>query len=271
MKFSLVNRLNYLLEAIYYDAFATKNIVLFEYDPTYPRVFMNDVGGIISSLENAIKAHLYATNNNKILVKFKLTNYNAEHVFFRIFFDAQNDIQSLDDRYITELQKIVKKNNYQIIMVDDAKIHINVAMQLNKTAKEHKIQLKNNYIKKSHAVIAYDDRDGFEILYKQLKHIGIEVKQKHDYANLKAHLSDAIYCPDIIFIQNSYLENQQEFAEILNLQKFRKFQIIVIYDKDEKTQNNIKIHTIALRQPYTYDILIAVLNLAYQNKLLNKF
>lgn len=259
--FDLVTGLNFLLEALYYDGFTTGNKILFDYLPTYPRKFKANMAGVIKVFEYCAKTFLYSTRNTKLTISFKLTNYTKEMVYFRVNFKIDQKLDRLNENYLKIARTAASELKVSMLIARD-EITLDFGMGLTQNSVEP-LGLKSEDIKKYKAVIAYSDDDGFKILTNQLKNIGIDVKPKHDFAVLKMHIEDKIYRPNLVFLYKKIIDNRVEFEQILEYKKLKGFSIIAICDNDDFLDDKIKNDVIVLRQPYTYDVLCAVLNMAY--------
>lgn len=262
-----VEKLNLLLEALYFDAIDSGNSVVFEYDPSYPRVYAIDAHNIIKSIEYTTKSYLKILKNARVHINFKLTNYNSDTLFFSVFFRSNIEIAGTHDEELLGLAKQHAKDaGSKLIVIDKTTMVLSTYAILDKNSKNN-ITLKNPKINSYYAVIAYEDNEAFEILRKILKFIGIKTGSRNDYENFKKHINDGIYHPSIVFLHKKYLKNEQNIKDILLSKATKNFSIVIICDDcdalDERLQNEV----IVVRQPYTYDSIIAALNLAYEQKM----
>ncbi|AQW81528.1 hypothetical protein [Campylobacter pinnipediorum] len=270
-EFDLVSGLNFLLETLYYDAISTNNKILFDYDLSYPRVFVGEKERLIKTLEYSAKSLLYANTQSQIIISFKLTNYDRNRVFFRITINLNENNQSnntLDKKNIQYLNKWIKYSDYEVI-INNNKIILDIKLTLgSKRDSFYEFFHLNSHFEKSkkyHTLVAYENKDGFNILKNQLLSMDINIIQKNDYETFMKHMKDAIYKPNLIFLYQDFLTKKNIFEEIYKIQKIKNFSIIIICDNENKIDKKITKDSIILRQPYTYDSLIAILNLT-QNK-----
>ncbi|MGG7048136.1 MULTISPECIES: hypothetical protein [unclassified Campylobacter] len=261
-----VERLNFLLETLYYDALDGKNRIIFEYDPSYPRVFAIDSNNVLKTMEWIAKAYLLGTSEANININFKLTNYNADTVFFSVFFSVDKDVK-LDELSIQKANKFAATAKAKILITNNNQIVLYTSATLDREIKSKNISLKSNVIKSYYAIAAYEDNLGFEILRNILKVIGVKIGSKSDFVTFKKHIKDSIYMPSVVFVSMDYFKTEQDLDELLEIQKLKGYGIVVVCHKQSKFEAKFKEHAIILREPYTYDAIVAALNYCYTKSL----
>ncbi|MBE3022347.1 hypothetical protein [Campylobacter sp. 7477a] len=262
-----IERINLFLETIYYDGERHANTILFEYDPSYPRVYKIDASNTIKCIENLTKIFLFFQSECEILIKFKLANYNTNRILFNILISSSERLKEFDQELLNAAKEYGDKAGIIIRQDKNGNFILDIEVELASDAQPTKsLDINNQAIKNYNAIIAYDNKNGFKILSNQLKFIGINVKPSSDYESLKQHITDAIYNPDLAFVQKVFLEDEQNLNELLKFKKMKHFCIVAICETDEIFKPEIKQELIILREPYSYDILRAVLDMCYERK-----
>ncbi|QKF61016.1 hypothetical protein [Campylobacter curvus] len=259
--------MNFFLDAIYKDAKESSNAVIFDYDPSYPRRYDIDATNTIKAIENLTKIFLYSQTKAKILIGFKLVNYSSSQIHFNVTIRCDKTPSQTDERLLNKAKEcaLAAEASIEIPKGNEFLLQIKATLAGNFRGK-NSLELQNEVIKKYSAVIAYENEAGFHILSNQLKFVGINVRSTSDYQSLKRHVTDAIFKPDIVFISKAFLNDEAEFEELLKFKKLKNFCIVAICEDDENFDKNAG-EVIILRQPYTYDVLRAVLDMCYAVKL----
>ncbi|MBR8464906.1 hypothetical protein KDE13_00835 [Campylobacter sp. faydin G-140] len=253
---NFIERLNLFLEAIYYDAKANENTLLFEYDPTYPETYELDASNVIKVIENISKMFIYSQHNAKILISFKLVSYGDNILFFNVTISSNKPFEHKNEELLNKALEYAKIADISVINDKDDKIILEIkARSVSNANFKNKLSLKDQNTKKYNAIIAYEDEVGFKILYNQLKFIGINVRPSSNYESLKRHVTDGIYKPDLIFVQKKFLDDIDKAKNLLEFKKLKNFIIVAICEGDENFSQELKKQIIILRQPYTYYIL----------------
>lgn len=268
MKIDLLDRLSLLLEGLYEDAKQTKNIILFDYALTYPRVFQTDVLPIIKSCEYLNKYLLFNQSSSRILFEFKLTNYARDHVVFDINLSSSKQIEEgYDDKYLNLAKRQIKLAGIELKLNKNG---ANMSVKLYTTKEPPKQILPNisqSVIKKYHALISYPDLKGFEILKSQLEYLGVNVRPTNDYLSAFEHIINPIYTPNLVFIHKNDILSEQDKKDILKAKKIKGFNVIIICENDINLNNFDEF--LILNQPYTYDMLYALITVSYSRSLSN--
>lgn len=268
----LLERINLLLEGIFRDAKNTGNVVIFDYDFSYPRVFENDPHHIIKALEYMAKFLLFNQKNSRILMSFKLTNYSTDFVIFDMILTPSKPIESgFDEKYLNLARKDMSRLYSKIdILKDRIKTSVKLKNAKSISHLSHTV-LNLEKFKKYHAVISYPDDKGFEILHRQLTQLGINVRPTSDFLNAYTHIINPIYTPNLVFIHKDDIISSKDKAEILRAKSIKNFGIVIICEKDDVLYEEDENDFMVLRQPYTYDILTAILTFTYSRSLKQDF
>ncbi|BCX79670.1 hypothetical protein [Campylobacter sp. 19-13652] len=268
MKTDLLDRISLLLEGLYEDAKQTKNIILFDYALTYPRVFETDVMPIVKACEYLNKYLLFNQSSSRVLFEFRLTNYARDHVVFDINLTSSKQIESsYDDKYLNLAKRQIKLAGIELKLAENT---INMSIKL-ATSKEPPRQslpsINQSILKKYHAIISYPDIKGFDILKSQLEHLGINVRPTNDYLSAFEHIINPIYTPNLVFIHKNDILSEQDKKEILKAKKTKGFSVIIICENDVNLKGFDEFFI--LNQPYTYDMLYAIISVSYSRSLAN--
>lgn len=266
MNVDILDRINLLLEALYEDAKASKNIILFDYDMAYPRIFQTDVLPLIKACEFLVKYMLSNQSSSRILFEFKLTNYAREHVVFDINITPSKPLQpNYDDKYLNLAKRQIKLANMEL-KLNQAGANMAIKLLSSKIPPHQPLQIINSGIlKKYHALISYPDLKGFEILKNQLEYLGINVRPSNDYLSAYAHIINPIYMPNLVFIHKSDIMSEHDKNEILKAKKLKGFSVIIICENDSNLSGFDDF--LILNQPYTYDMLYAIIATSHSRSL----
>ncbi|MCR4942165.1 MAG: hypothetical protein K5978_05175 [Campylobacter sp.] len=266
MQIDLVNRLNYFCDSLYFDAIESTNVISFSFGTNYPRIYEMDGDSLINVLSAVSKIYTKSLKKSYLHIDFKLTNYSTDYAFFNITFSCSGVFIPMN-KLISTAKKIAEANDIQIFINKNTI----VVQSKGKLVKDQQKSIKflNENIKKFHVIINYEYKMGFESISKSLRYLGLKVHQSNQYDILKHHVMDAIYKPSVVFLHQSILQNKDEFELILKYKKLKNFSIVIINDqKDDSLENNKNFFV--LRQPFTYDILIATLNTCYNEQKMAK-
>ncbi|WP_169752248.1 hypothetical protein [Campylobacter mucosalis] len=258
----LVERLNLLLDALYYDAVESENILLFSYSPAYPRRYVLNADAIIKTLELVSKIYLSSLHRAEILIDFRLTNYDTKQVFFMISFISDKYTTAIDEYLIKQALQSAKEYDARI-SIDKNAITIDIKAIFVKNQPISNINFINSAISSYHALIAYDCKDGFDILSSYLKFMGIKVNPKNDYEIIRRHIEDAIYFPAVIFIHKDILTRPGEFETLMRYKRVKKYSIVAICDGASDLPVYMEDEVIILKTPFTYDTIVGILNVCY--------
>ena len=113
------------------------------------------------------------------------------------------------------------------------------------------------------AIIACEDKDIFSIISHELSFHGLKLNRQKSFESLILHIKDAIFKPDIIFVQKEYLSDKARLDEMLTYQKLKNFYIVIISKDEAKSIKSEKMTT--LRQPFTSDSLHETLEITARN------
>jgi len=165
-------------------------------------------------------------------------------------------------KLINEADALLKELNASMNQIADGFcININIPLPKSGTFKRQNIKLFN--LSGKNAIIACEDEDIFLIISQELRFTGLKVSKQKSFENLNLHVKDAIFKPDIIFVQKEYLNDKTRLNEILTYQKLKNFYIIIISKDESKSIKGEKITT--LRQPFASDSLHETLRIVSKN------
>lgn len=274
MTYDLLLRLNLLLEGLCQDAQATKNIIIFNYDVSYPRLFKDNPQLLIKACENINKYIMYNSANAKIsddeygneacriLFEFKLTNYSSDYVLFDVVFEPTLPItRGFDEKYLKLANREAKAMGIDL-NISQKRIVLSLKMLTAQQTRQQIPAIASETLKRYHAVVSYPIAKGFEILKAQLEALGINVRPSSDFLSAFKHITDAIYTPNLVFLNSDDLkQHPQTLPQILKAQKTKGFNVIVICHDDDDKQDVDEFFY--LRQPYTYDMLYSIIFLLH--------
>ena len=253
-----LEQLNFFLEALGLDARKSGNVLVFEYDPSYPRIYEIDAANVIKTIEYAAKIFLFSQSGARILVRFRVANYNSKNVNFDVIISSNKPLQAVDENFGAKMRSYAKTARADVKIQED-KILIKISGILPDAGIENRLTIKSGFLKKYNALIAYNDETAFEILSKQLKFIGMNVRPKSDVKIFREHVINGIYKPDIVFLQKDFLTDEAAFSELLKFQKRKRFCVVIICEDANPARFWDK-SFVKLAQPYTYDVLRAAIN-----------
>ena len=107
----IIERMEILLSALYQDAQDTKNSIVFDYNPGYPRFLNFDAENFIKALENICKFFLYYTEYASISIIFHLKNYSSKAVHFNINIKSSRSVINPKQYYLNKINKYLQKAN----------------------------------------------------------------------------------------------------------------------------------------------------------------
>ena len=225
-----VAQMELFLEALFKDATTRDNAIVFNYNPNYPRYLSFEAHKLIGAIKNLSKFYLNSVSNSKLLISFTLVSYSLSLVHFDIHIRCTSCPQKPNERLVKEAGELLKELN--------AKIGKN-------------------------AIIACDDENLFLTLSHELSFTGLKLSKQKSFESLNLHIKDAIFKPDIIFVQKEYLSDKARLDEMLTYQKLKNFYIVIISKDEAKSIKSEKMTT--LRQPFTSDSLHETLGVVARN------
>ncbi|MBP5778892.1 MAG: hypothetical protein J6W17_02930, partial [Campylobacter sp.] len=134
--------------------------------------------------------------------------------------------------------------------------------------------LKNKY--HYNVLICENNEEIFNDLTLFFAQIGCAVSPNSSWQNIKKHLDDFIYKPDIVLIEAEVLKNAKEVEYLNSIQKNKKaYFAFILRNSDEfKLVKKLDFNTFKIKMPYLYDDLYALCEVvakAKQNGILTDF
>ena len=250
------------LEALFKDATERNNIIVFNYNPNYPRYLSFEAHKLIGAIKNLGRYYLKEVTNSKLSIVFNIINYSLTLIHFEIYIKCTTVPLKQNKKLINEADALLKELNASMNQIADGFcININIPLPKSGTFKRQNIKLSN--LSGKNAIIACEDEDIFSIISQELRFTGLKVSKQKSFENLNLHVKDAIFKPDIIFVQKEYLNDKTRLNEILTYQKLKNFYIIIISKDESKSIKGEKITT--LRQPFASDSLHETLKIVSKN------
>lgn len=265
MTIDLIERLNLLLEGLGQDAKNSGNVILFDYDMSYPRAFSTNPIFVIKAIEYLSKYLLFNQRQSRILIEFELSTFTTQNVVFNIILAPSRQIsESFDKKYLNLARKEIANIESELVIKQN-EILLSVRLACSKTPTKQAYEfIPLAQLKRYHALISYPDTKGFEILRAQLEFLGINVRPSSDFLSAYTHIINPIYIPNIVFIYKDDIISARDRAEIIHAMKIKNFSVVVIC---EDGAQSFEKDFITLQQPYTYDTIYAILNIAHQRAL----
>lgn len=281
-KIDIAGGLVFLASSLNEDAAKNRNRVIFDYDIAYPRIFYADIDALAKLIDALAQIFLKSVSDSTVTIKFLLSNYYKDNVKFTIsaasktnFFVNKNpcaihiNMSKKSRKFYRLAQALARKNGSDIWFEFGNTVRISTEISLKissrklDTVKNIKIKNPKNFI----ALIAHPDASAFYALKKYLDFIGIDVKPCREWDVVKRHVRDMIFRPDVVFIDESLLQSideslQNDIAE-------KKIALVVLKNTSAQTSLNPKIRVLSLPQLYLPDMLVCVLNEAYEFKMQN--
>ena len=98
--------------------------------------------------------------------------------------------------------------------------------------------------------------------------MGCAVAPNSTWANIKKHLDDFIYKPDIVLISTEVLHSQKEIEYLNSVQKNKNafFAFILRNKSDLKLLKRINFNAFKLKMPYLYDDIYALCEIVAKAK-----
>ncbi|QPH97994.1 hypothetical protein [Campylobacter concisus] len=259
----IIERMEILLSALYQDAQDTKNSIVFDYNPGYPRFLNFDAENFIKALENICKFFLYYTEYASISIIFHLKNYSSKAVHFNINIKSSRSVINPKQYYLNKINKYLQKANSTLLNHNDGEFIISLTATLNNiNLQQTLINLKNQT--NVTALIACDEDSLFDTISAQANFLGLKVIGKNDINNLMRHVTDSIFSPFIIFIESEILKDEATLNKIVEFKNLKNFKIIVIC-KNDQLASNLPENFIILKQPFSTDSF----QLAFKNAIKN--
>lgn len=247
-----VAQMELFLEALFKDATARNNAIVFNYNPNYPRYLSFEAHKLIGAIKNLSKFYLNEVSNSKLLISFTLVSYSLSLVHFDIHIRCTSCPQKPNERLVKEAGELLKELNAKMSKAEDGfSISISVPLPKSGTFKRQSVEIASLLGK--NAIIACDDENLFLTLSHELSFTGLKLSKQKSLESLNLHIRDAIFRPDIIFIQKEYLDDKEILEAVLTYQKLKNFYIVVICKGEGIEATNEKIGI--LRQPFTSDSL----------------
>ena len=257
-----VAQMELFLEALFKDATARNNAIVFNYNPNYPRYLSFEAHKLIGAIKNLSKFYLNDVSNSKLLISFTLVSYSLSLVHFDIHIRCTSCPQKPNERLVKEAGELLKELNAKMSKAEDGfNISISVPLPKSGTFKRQSVEIASLLGK--NAIIACDDENLFLTLSHELSFTGLKLSKQKSFESLNLHIKDAIFKPDIIFVQKEYLSDKTRFDEMLTYQKLKNFYIVIISKDEAKSIKSEKMTT--LRQPFTSDSLHETLGVVARN------
>ena len=257
-----VAQMELFLEALFKDAAAGKNAIVFNYNPNYPRYLSFEAHKLIGAIKNLSRYYLKEVTNSKLSIIFNIVNYSLTSVHFDIYIKCTTVPLKQNKKLINEADVLLSELNAHINqIVDGFCININIPLPKSGTFKKRNSKISN--LSGKNAIIACEDKDIFSIISHELSFHGLKLNRQKSFESLNLHIKDAIFKPDIIFVQKEYLSDKARLDEMLTYQKLKNFYIIIISKDEAKSIKSEKMTT--LRQPFTSDSLHETLEIVARN------
>ena len=247
-----IAQMELFLEALFKDAAAGKNAIVFNYNPNYPRYLSFEAHKLIGAIKNLSKFYLNEVNDAKLLIAFNLVSYSLQLIHFDIRIKCDAAPKNPNERLVREAGELAKELNAKITRSDDG-FDINISIPLPKSGTFKRQNTEIPSLSGKNAIIACDDENLFLTLSHELSFTGLKLSKQKSLESLNLHIRDAIFRPDIIFIQKEYLDDKEMLEAVLTYQKLKNFYIVVICKGEGIEATNEKIGI--LRQPFTSDSL----------------
>ena len=257
-----IAQMELFLEALFKDAAAGKNAIVFNYNPNYPRYLNFDSPKLLSIIKNLSKFYLNEVNDAKLLIAFNLVSYSLQLIHFDIRIKCDAAPKNPNEKLVREAGELAKELNAKITRSDDG-FDINISIPLPKSGSFKRQNTEIPSLSGKNAIIACDDENLFLTLSHELSFTGLKLSKQKSFESLNLHIKDAIFKPDIIFVQKEYLSDKARLDEMLTYQKLKNFYIVIISKDEAKSIKSEKMTT--LRQPFTSDSLHETLGVVARN------
>ncbi len=278
----IVERLELFFKILHIKAAKNNNVVIFNYDPKQHRYFSADFKIISYAVHMLTQFVINIISNSSIVLTIK--SINATNNVYKVTLKANTNLIEMDNNIKDALKGKTKNINYKklVIASDIAKLlgsklryqskssefEFSFNLLLTPIQKDNNHKFINEYKNEISAIIAEDDINSFYTLTAGLRHYDIKTKPNHNWEIVKKYITDTIFKPELVFIQAKIIKKlSKNDINVLKEHKERKNITFIILSNNSSYDDVNKLldfETFILRQPYTQDALLAVLNRSQQ-------
>ncbi|OCR88683.1 hypothetical protein CFT13S00388_00225 [Campylobacter fetus subsp. testudinum] len=278
----IVERLELFFKILHIKAAKNNNVVVFNYDPKQHRYFSADFKIISYAVHMLNQFVINIISNSSIILTIK--NTNITNRIYKVTLKANANILEMDDNIKDALKGKTKNINYKKLVIasniakllgsklryqsKSSEFEFSFNLLLTPLQQDNKHKFINEYKNEINALIAEDDINSFHTLTAGLRHYDIKIKPNYTWEIVKKHITDTIFRPELVFIQAKIIKKlSKNDINILKEHKERKNITFIILSNNASYDDVNKVldfETFTLKQPYTQDALLAVLNRSQQ-------
>ena len=261
-------------EILFEECARFDNTIFINYPKELPRIYDNSAVSSLQILNLICKFFAFEfqkttikvdfsslrVTDNKILlsISIKSDKFLSQNRILAIknFFDGKQDF---DNANLIKAKKIADKSgNFLHFDTADDKITINFNSNLVFYRSSRFSFLKNKY--HYNVLICENNEAIFNDLSLFFAQINCSVGPNSSWLNIKKHLDDFIYKPDIVLIEAEILKNQNELEYLNSIQKNKNayFAFILRNSNDLKLMKKLNFNAFKIKMPYLYDDLYAL-------------
>ncbi|ALV24829.1 putative membrane protein [Campylobacter iguaniorum] len=280
----ITHRISFSFNVIYKKCAKNNNTVIFDFDPSFHRHFLADHKSITYLIHFILEFCINLVKNSTIVVSFDPINLQKDIHTYNVSIKINQNIIEIENKIKDAL---LQKSNYlhykKLVLASKIANNLGTHINYSNGYDEFQFDFDLNLIPQDQfvatkfiqtpdptkAVIASDDMDSYNTLVKQLTFFGIKVEPINEWAIVKKHIITTIFNPNLVFIQAKILARlpQAELTELKEAKERKSLSIIVISNNTnyDKIINSLDFEAYKLKQPYTSDYLLAILNKTQKN------
>ena len=261
-------------EILFEECARFDNTIFINYSKNLPRIYDNSATGVLQTINHICKFFAFEFQKTTISVDFSSLRVSENKILLHIVISSDKFLSQ--SRILAIKNFLDNKQNFDDINLIKAKESAEeIGTFLHFEAENNKITIdfssnlvfyKSNrfgFIKNKYAyniLICENNATIFDDLTLLFAQMGCAVAPNPTWANIKKHLDDFIYKPDIVFIGAEILRNQKDVEYLNNIQKHKKaFFVFILRNKsDLKFVKRINFNAFKLKMPYLYDDIYAL-------------
>ncbi|PPB53773.1 hypothetical protein [Campylobacter hyointestinalis] len=275
----IVQELSFYFQMLHKINATNNNTVVFDYDIRYFRNYMADYHTILYMIHGIVEFLTNSTKNSTIAIVFKHIEEIEGKIKFSVSIKLHGDFTGHGNMIRMSIAGTNKNIYYKKLSLACYRAKIlgtNIKYTSNKSESEFVFELNltptkeipryhfQNTDKQTTAIIAEDNKNSYNILRSQLEYYGVKIEPNSSWSIIKRHITDTIFRPNIVFIQAKIIKKLpiQELNMLKEYKERKNISVVIISNNEnfDKIQENIKFDTYTLKQPYTSDTLLAILN-----------
>jgi len=277
-------------EILFEECARFDNTIFVNFSKSLPRIYDNSVSGVLQTVNHICKFFAFEFQKTTISINFSSLRISENKILLHISINSDKFLsqsrilsiknfldnkQNFDDINLIKAKESAEKiGAFLHFEADNNKIAIDFSSNLVFYKSNRFGFIKNKY--DYNILICENNANIFDDLTLLFAQMGCAVAPNSTWANIKKHLDDFIYKPDIVFISAEILRNQKDVEYLNNIQKHKKaFFVFILRNKsDFKFMKRINFNAFKLKMPYLYDDIYAlceIISRAKQSGNLNDF